>query len=245
MPPAGGRVKEGILFRKREYPLWNPKRKAFIASEQLEELQCLPIALPARGVAAFGVAIRFAAASIIRCRSAHLVGVRSNFRLPPVPSMRRAQQCRYFARSLPPRKRHSRLTTVRRGCCQITTRRDSWRSHVHRTHTAQRVQFFKLQTANVRGQGARPLAFSWGSKGDILSRERISPLSAAPHGVGKSRSLFGLLPLRAMRGKREDFSFEKPSLFTYFLLCRSNYSASCIAFAAATAFACASAEHCS
>ena len=245
MPPAGGRVKGGILFRKREYPLWNPKRKAFIASEQLEELQCLPIALPARGVAAFGVAIRFAAASIIRCRSAHLVGVRSNFRLPPVPSMRRAQQCRYFARSLPPRKRHSRLTTVRRGCCQITTRRDSWRSHVHRTHTAQRVQFFKLQTANVRGQGARPLAFSWGSKGDILSRERISPLSAAPHGVGKSRSLFGLLPLRAMRGKREDFSFEKPSLITYFLLCRSNYSASCIAFAAATAFACASAEHCS
>ena len=96
-----------------------------------------------------------------------------------------------------------------------------------------------------RGQGAGPLAFSWGSKGDILSRERISPLSAAPHGVGKSRSLFGLLPLRAMRGKREDFSFEKPSLFTYFLLCRSNYSASCIAFAAATAFACASAEHCS
>ena len=121
----------------------------------------------------------------------------------------------------------------------VTTRRDSWRSHVHRTLTAQRVQFFKLQTANVRGQGAGPLAFSWGSKGDILSRERISPLSAAPHGVGKSRSLFGLLPLCAMRGKREDFSFEKPSLITYFLLCRSNYSASCIAFAAATAFACA------
>ena len=29
MPPAGGRVKGAILFRKREYPLWNPKRKAF------------------------------------------------------------------------------------------------------------------------------------------------------------------------------------------------------------------------
>ena len=27
---------------------------------------------------------------------------------------------------------------------------------------AQRVQLFELQTANVRGQGARPLAFSWG-----------------------------------------------------------------------------------
>ena len=35
--------------------------------------------------------------------------------------MRRAQQCRYFASSLPPSKRHSRLTIVRRGCnrCRI------------------------------------------------------------------------------------------------------------------------------
>ena len=91
--------------------------------------------MSARGVAAVSVAIRFAAASIIRCcaavggsaalrmrhtpcgcRSAHLVEVRSNSRLPPVSTMRRAKQCRYFARSLPPRKRHSRLTIVRRGC---------------------------------------------------------------------------------------------------------------------------------
>ena len=50
------------------------------------------------------------------CRSAHLVEVLTNFRLPRHCSMRRAQQCRYFARSLPPRKRHSRLTIVRRGC---------------------------------------------------------------------------------------------------------------------------------
>ena len=48
-------------------------------------------------------------------------------------SMRRAKQCRYFASSLPPGYRHSRLTIVRRGCCQVATRRDSWRSHVHRT----------------------------------------------------------------------------------------------------------------
>ena len=64
-------------------------------------------------VAAFEAAIRFASAPIIRCcaavggsaalrmrhtpcgcRSAHLVEVRSNFRLSPVSSMRRAQQCR-------------------------------------------------------------------------------------------------------------------------------------------------------
>ena len=55
------------------------------------------------------------------CRSAHLVEVRSNSRLPPVSTMRRAKQCRYFASSLPPSKRHSRLTVVRRGCnrCRI------------------------------------------------------------------------------------------------------------------------------
>ena len=89
----------------------------------------------ARSVAAFSVAIRFVSASIIRCcvavggsaalrmrhtpcgcRSADLVGVQPNFRLPPVSTMRRAKQCRYFAHSLPPSKRHSRLTTVRRGC---------------------------------------------------------------------------------------------------------------------------------
>ena len=30
----------------------------------------------------------------------------------------------------------------------VTTRRDSWRSHVHRTYTAQRVQLFKPKTGN-------------------------------------------------------------------------------------------------
>ena len=49
------------------------------------------------------------------CRSAHLVEVQPNSRLPPVSTMRRAKQCRYFASSLPPSKRHSRLTIVRRG----------------------------------------------------------------------------------------------------------------------------------
>ena len=66
-------------------------------------------------LAANGSARRFASAPIIRCRSAYLVGVQPNFRLPPVSTMRRAQQCRYFASSLPPCYRHSRLTIVRRG----------------------------------------------------------------------------------------------------------------------------------
>ena len=75
----------------------------------------------------------------------------------------------------------------------VTSSRGSWRSHVHRTHTAQRVQSFKLQTRNVRGQGARPLAFSWGSKGAILSRERMTPFPVQRH-----RRCH---PLRATRGK--------------------------------------------
>ena len=201
--------------------------------------------MPARGKAAFSIAIRLASASIIRCRSADLVGVRSNFRLPPVPSMRRAPAMPLFRTqsaaektSLAPHDSKARLLS------DHDSQGFMAKPCTPHPHCAARAA---LQAANPhwRGPGAGPLAFSWGSKGDILSRERISPLSAAPHGVGKSRSLFALLPLRAMRGKREDFSFEKPSLFTYFLLCRSNYSASCIAFAAATAFACASAEHCS
>ena len=195
--------------------------------------------MPARGDAAFRATIRFASAPTTRCcaavggsaalrmrhtpcgcRSSHLVEVRSNFRLPPVPSMRRAQQCRYFASSLPPSKRHSRLTTVRRGCCQVATRRDSWRSHVHRTYIAQRVQLFKLQTANVRGQGARPLAFSWGFKGDILSRERISPLSRAapaallplPHSAGVSSILL------INRQPKRQFDTKLLSLLSFLLI---------------------------
>ena len=118
------------------------------------------------------------------CRSAHLVEVRSNSRLPPVSTMRRAKQCRYFARSPPPSKRHSRLTIVRRGCKTVTIRRDSWRSHVHRTNTAQRVQSFKRPTANVGGRGGRPSSFSGGFKGGILFEKRIPPLSRVPTAGG-------------------------------------------------------------
>ena len=35
---AGERVKGGVLFRKRESPLWNPQRKALLGSLGLELL---------------------------------------------------------------------------------------------------------------------------------------------------------------------------------------------------------------
>ena len=72
----------------------------------------------------------------------------------------------------------------------VTNRRDSWRSHVHRTYIAQRVQFFELQSGNVRGRGGRPLVLSLGGckGGYSLSRKRVSPFYALPHGAEISRA---------------------------------------------------------
>ena len=88
--------------------------------------------------------------------------------------------------SLAPHDRKARLRVV-------TSSRDSWRSHVHRAHTAQRVQLFKHQTGNVGGRRGRPLPFSGGFKGGILFEKRIPPL--VPRRARRS-------PSRASAGKR-------------------------------------------
>ena len=92
----------------------------------------------------------------------------------------------------------------------VTTRRGSWRSHVHRTNAAQRVQSFKRPTANAGGRGGRPSSFSGGFKGGILFEKRIPPLTGSsayalhspsalcaesnrsPEGAQKRSSPFGL-----------------------------------------------------
>ena len=51
---------------------------------------------------------------------------------------------------------------------------------------AQRLQFFKLQTANVGGRGERPSRSLGGVQGGILSRERMPPSSARPQGENLS-----------------------------------------------------------
>ena len=149
----------------------------------------------ARGEAAFSAAIRFASASIIRCRSAHLVAVRSNLRLPRHPSMRRAPAMPLFRTqsaaeqtSLAPHDSKARLRVV-------TKRRDSWRSHVHRTYIAQRVQLFKIETPNVRGRGGRPLVLSLGGLkgGYSLSEKENIPLCRVPTRCGdKSQKVYFL-----------------------------------------------------
>ena len=77
----------------------------------------------------------------------------------------------------------------------VTTRRGSWRSHVHRTNTAQRVQSFKRPTANVGGRGGRPSSFSGGFKGGILFEKRIPPLPRAPRQAGPPYSARGAAKL--------------------------------------------------
>ena len=109
------------------------------------------------------------------CRSAHLVGVQPNSRLPPVPTMRRAQQCRYFARSLPPCYRHSRLTIVRRGC----KRSRIAGIHGEAMYTALTLRSacshssYKLSMSGVEGPSPR---LSLGDSKGVFSSEREYPL---------------------------------------------------------------------
>ena len=77
---------------------------------------------------------------------------------------RRAQQSRPRRQSaavLPSLAPHGSKARLR----VVSNSRSSWRSHVHRTHTAQRVQSFKLQSANVGGRGALPSRSLWGPRG--------------------------------------------------------------------------------
>ena len=100
----------------------------------------------------------------------------------------------------------------------VTTRRDSWRSHVHRTHTAQRVQPFKLQTRNggVKGQG--PLRSLGGPRG-IFSHVREYPPYPQPHTVrGKAAASSGCSP-SAPCAEKERTSLSRSPLFLLIFCC--------------------------
>ena len=111
-------------------------------------------------------------------------------------------------RGLPPDDRHTRATECAR-LRAVTNSRDSWRSHVHRTYTAQRVQSFKIGTANAGGRGELPSPFSGGSKGGILFGKRISPLpgSGAQRRTINAAQRAALPPLE--RGNQRETLFGK------------------------------------
>ena len=89
--------------------------------------------------------------------------------------MRRAQQCRARRQSaavLPSHAPHDSKARLQ----PVTTRRDSWRSHVHRTRlrSACSSSSPKLPMCGVEGEG--PSSFLSGVvKGDTLFREREYP----------------------------------------------------------------------
>ena len=148
----GSESKGPFSFAKENGPFGTPRERLCLAVSGLNYFDASGMQLPARGEAAFSIARRFASAPIIRCcaavggsaalrmrhtpcgcRSAHLVEVQPNFRLPPVSIMRRASAMPLFRKqsaakqtSLAPHDSKAQLQAV-------TIRRDSWRSHVHRT----------------------------------------------------------------------------------------------------------------
>ena len=87
-------TKGPFSFAKENGPFGTPRERLRLSVSGLKDSYASGMKMPARGFAAFRAAIRFASASIIRCRSAYLVDVRSNSRLLRHSLMRRAQQCR-------------------------------------------------------------------------------------------------------------------------------------------------------
>ena len=112
------------------------------------------------------------------CRSAHLVEVRSNFRLPPVSTMRRAPAMPHLVSSLPPFYRHSRLTTVRRGCwmCRIAG------IHGEAMYTAPTLRsacsHSRIRPA-MSGVEGSPLVLLWGIQRGYSLREENTPFDSA------------------------------------------------------------------
>ena len=120
-------------------------------------------------------------APIIRCRSASLAVVRPNHRLSKHSTMRRASAMLLFRTqsaaektSLAPHDSKARLL-------DMSKRRDSWRSHVHRTRLRSACSSSSLRPAMCGVEGEGPSSFLLGDlKGDILFCEREYPPLPAP-----------------------------------------------------------------
>ncbi len=120
--------------------------------------------------------------------------------------MRRAQQCRARRQSaavLPSHAPHDSKARVQ----LVTTRRDSWRSHVHRTRlrSACSSSSPKLPMCGVEGEG--PSSFLSGVvKGDTLFREREYPPFTHSRTVRESSSCSGAGKYFYASGVRTPFS---------------------------------------
>ncbi len=128
------------------------------------------------------------------CRSAHLVEVQPNFRLLPVPTMRRAPAMPLF-RTQSAAKQTSLAPHDSKARLRVVANRRRFMAKPCTPHPIpQAAQLFELQTANVRGQGGSPLAFLWGfQRGCSLWKENTP--------FDRQQRLRAAFPLRAVRGK--------------------------------------------
>ena len=187
--PAGGRGKGGYsLLQKRIAPFKSPKGKVLtLRASSLKScgacrIGCLRGSIAS--LAAIGSATRIDSAPIIRCRSAHLVLVQPNHRLPIVQISRRAP-------AMPPWQAIASLykSEVVGNCVRVTNRRQSDSEDRSRPNRIAELnaalpragisipeapRSFKPETANLN-------AFLLGfQRGYSLLRKRISPLSRTP-----------------------------------------------------------------
>ena len=124
------------------------------------------------------------------CRSAHLVEVRSNSHLPPVSSMRRAPAMPLFRKqsaakvtSLAPHGSKARLQAV-------TNRRDSWRSHVHRTRLRSACSPSSCKPAMAGSRGRAPCVLLGVPRGPFSHVREWPPFPYPPRVWGKCSTTY-------------------------------------------------------
>ena len=102
--------------------------------------------------------------------------------------MRRAQQCRYFASSLPPSNRHSRLTIVRRGCwmCRIAGIHGEAMYTALTLRSACSSSRSRLPMCGVEGQS--PSRSLGGQRGPFSHVREWPPYCALPHAAGEPKT---------------------------------------------------------
>ena len=120
--------------------------------------------------------------------------------------MRRAQQCRARRQSaavLPSHAPHDSKARVQ----LVTTRRDSWRSHVHRTRLRSACSSSSPKLPMCGDEGEGPSSFLSGVvKGDTLFREREYPPFTHSRTVRESSSCSGAGKYFYASGVRTPFS---------------------------------------
>ena len=219
---AGGANKRGIFsFTKENIPLLNPQEKGIrLAVWSSNNLYASGMKMPARGKAALalrydlpllllpavaqplaallpygcGTPLAGAALPVLRqCglitvyRCTHQCGERSNAAF--------GRQSAAKQTSLAP---HDSKARLQNGHDSQGFMAKPCTPHLHC------AAFAVLQAANCQCRGSRgpPLAFSWGFKGDILSRERISPFPrAAPPALLSPCALWAQKAVFPLSGK--------------------------------------------